>query len=302
MNSKGLKKRIHDPRDWSFHKNFGATPLTDLADEYMLPSSILDQNGWNECTGYMKGAIDETEFGMSFSPAFNYAMEGAEDPPVSLDGYEMRAPFQAGCDYGALPLVAGVPTETANGFAFTAQPSSWASFMTSAAPYKHAGYASVHGPYDNFDSIRSAMSIAAAKKRCVGVGVMWYQEWTNAPGDVIPATYSQQDGLHAIKVAGWTRHKIDGTWINPTTHEQYLAIQNSWNKTAGDNGFFYFQRAIANKEFDWMNLGIYIYTDNALDNPKTVSALQNLLNALSLLCQKLLAVFGIRAEIKLSKK
>lgn len=301
MNSKGLIPLKRDRRDWSFHKNFGATPLPQLADEYMLASTILDQNGWNECTGYMKAAIDESEFGLPFSPAFNYAMEGVEDPPVTLDGYQMRDPFAVGCDYGAVGLATGVPTEQSVGFPTTAQPATWSAYLTAALPYQHQGYMSIAGPYDVFDSIRSAMSLQAAKKRAVGVGVMWYNEWTNAPDGIIPATYSSQDGLHAIKIAGWTRHKTDGTFINPATQEQYLAIQNSWNTTVGDKGFFYFSRAIANKEFSATSLGIYIFTDNALQNPKTVSALQNMLNQLSALLEKLLASFGVHAEIKLEK-
>ena len=59
MNSKGLQYLTRDRRDWSFHKNFGAAPLSGLPDEYLLGTAILDQNGYNECTGYMKAAIDE---------------------------------------------------------------------------------------------------------------------------------------------------------------------------------------------------------------------------------------------------
>lgn len=298
MHGKGLTKLPKDRRDWSYHKNFGAAALTGVPDQYLLVSTIIDQNGWNECTGYMKEAIDESEFStpaktITFSPAWNYAKEGAESPPPTQNGYSMRTPFQVGADYGALPMVAGLPTEAVMGFPFTLDPKNWNPALDAqAVPYQHPGYAAVHGPYDNFDSIRSAMWLEKAKTRCVGVGVMWYNEWTNAPSGVIPETYSSKDGLHAIKIAGWSKTKRDGTLINPTTQEIYLVIQNSWSESEGDGGLYYMSRAVADRELDPIALGIYIFSDNALDNPKTVSALQNLLNNLVSLLQTIKNRFG----------
>lgn len=279
---KGLTELPKDRRDWSYHKNFGVAPLTGLPDQYLLLSTILDQNGWNECTAYMKSGIDESEYGVIFSPAWNYAKEGAEDPPPNPNGYSMRDPFQVGCDYGALPLATpGVLSEAVNGFDITLNPANWpAALDLDAQPYAHPGYASVKGPYDNFDSMRSAMWNEASKKRAIGFGVMWYNEWTDAESGIIPETYSSKDGLHAVKMAGWSTTKRDGTFINPATKALYQVWQNTFNTSVGDGGLFYASRAIVNRELDPVSLGIYIHTDQPLQNPKTVSALQNLLNAL----------------------
>ena len=256
--------------------------MTGLPDQYLLLSTILDQNGWNECTGYMKAGIDESQYGVVFSPAWNYAKEGAEDPPPTANGYSMRDPFQVGCDYGAVPINSpGVLLEASQGFDFTLDPKNWpADLDVEAQPYAHPGYAAVSGPYDNFDSMRSAMWNEQSKKRAIGFGVMWYNEWTDAPGGVIPETYSSKDGLHAVKMAGWSTTKRDGSFINPTTKELYQVWQNTWNTDVGDGGLFYASRTVVNRELDPVSLGIYIYTDQPLQNPKTVSALQNLLNAL----------------------
>jgi len=83
-------------------------------------------------------------------------------------------------------------------------------------------------------------------------------------------------GGHLVKVAGFSKHKQDGSFVNPATQETYLVIQNSWgiNAPGSDSGLYYFSRDISNKVFGEYGIGYWS------DDPNLVVKKMGLLSAL----------------------
>jgi len=120
---------------------------------------------------------------------------------------------------------------------------------TKAAPFKIGSFWSVDGPLDIFDDIRSTLYKNIMTRQFAGVqfGILWREEWSNAPGGVIKDNYAiPEGGPHAIFIRG--QKIINGI--------PYLVIQGSNGKgdtpefgKQGDKGLFYFPRAIINREY-----------------------------------------------------
>lgn len=278
--SKGLKPLPYDKRDLSFHRTFGAVPLTGVPDFYVLPSTILDQNGFNACTGFSAAADVETETGVQQNPFYYYAKEAVIAKGISLDGYDMRTKMKVRSKFGSLPL-ANTPAalKTEKDFSILANPANWPLALdTIAAKNLTGSYYSIGGPYDIFDSIRSAMWLQKDLKRCADLGIMWMNEWDTAHKGIILDGAVTPAGGHDIKCGGWTdRYISDGIMF--LDGKLRLAIQNSWSTGAGDQGWFYFTREQVNKYLVPSDFGAFIWV-NALppDNAQTISTMQNLIN------------------------
>lgn len=281
MNTKGLKRLPKDSRDFSFHRNFGAVPLTTVPDYYVLPSTILDQNGFNACTGFAAAADVETETGEPQDPFYYYAKEAVIAKNLSLDGYDMRTKMKVRSKFGSLPL-ASTPAalKASKNFSLLANPASWpASLDTIAAKNKTGNFYAITGPYDVFDSIRSAMWLQRDLKRCADLGIMWMNEWDNALRGIIQDGAVTPGGGHDIKCGGWTDRYIAGDQAKFIDGKVRLAIQNSWSKKAGDDGWFYFTRQQVNKYLIPSDFGAFIWVNGLKPNdPKTISIMQDLIN------------------------
>lgn len=215
MKNYGLQPHKHDRRDYSHKKTFGAPLVSDLPDEYILPSTVLDQGSSYHCTAYAACAIQESQEGIGFDPEDFYRAEGVINGEVSNFGYDLRTAMKTGVKYGFYPLSGGNP-----------------------ADYKEGSYYSIDSPLNRFDGIRQAIWSARTLKKLPEGGVHWYNEWTYAKAGIIPEVYNQFAGLHAVKIAGWK--KILG--------QDYLVIQNSYATSCGDGGFFYMPRSVVQKE------------------------------------------------------
>lgn len=221
----GLKPHVPDKRDYSHHKTFGSIPVSQLPEEYLLLSTVLNQGATEDCSAFSSCAVAESQFGASFDPIQFYASEGIEAGAVSNDGYDMRTTMATAVDQGFVPVAGG-------------------------AVSKEGGYFIIDGLNDLFDNIRIALAVAEGDKMAAECGTMWYQEWTDCENGVIPTTYSAATGLHAIKFAGWTKVKRDGTPLPALPNgDPYGCIQNSYGTGVGDNGIYYFPRSVVNKEF-----------------------------------------------------
>ena len=211
----------------SHHRNFGAVPLSSLPEEFMLVSTILNQGATEDCSAFSACAVRESMIGKQFDPLDFYDREGIENGKVSLDGYQLDVPMRTGVNQGFKAL-------------------------DGSEGYKANNYYSVDGPYDLFDSVRSAIYLNSinsdGEKTPVEGGVMWYNEWTS-PSGMIPEDYSSELGLHAVKLAGWT--SINGIL--------YIVCQNSWGEIEGNGGLFYFPRDIFNRQF---KEGLFYWSDH----------------------------------------
>lgn len=227
LKRKSLKELFQGKTDYSHHKTFGATPVDQLPDEYLLVSTILDQGTTNECTAFASCAIQESQHGIQFDPQWFFEQEGVVNGSVSPDGYDMRVTMDTGVKIGFKPLAGGSPEY-----------------------YKEGGYYSLipgfFSSVDLFDSIRQAMWQAKDEKKCANLGVLWMNDWI--PTTIIDSNTPRTSplSLHAIKCAGWTTR----------SGIPYLVIQNSWGAGRGEGGLYLFSRDQINK---WFREGAYIW-------------------------------------------
>ncbi len=271
----GLKPLKRDKRDYSHHKTFGSAPLTGIPDEYTLFSTILNQGATPKCTAYSSCAIREVQAGVAFDPDFFFAQEGVVAGAASADGYDLRITMKTGCNGGFKPTQGDI----------TKPPSD----------FNEDSFFTVDGPYDLFDNSRSAMAIAKAmaEKRCVQFGTTWFLEWSFAQGGVIQGSYATLTpiGLHALKGAGWTRHKKDGTPLPALpNNDPYLAIQNSYGTGYGDDGIFYFPRAVVNKYF---SEGAFIWRVKSDLTPQQIGFIQSAINSIKASLVRIAISMGI---------
>ena len=233
-------------QDWSYHKTFGVSPLSELPDNYELISTILNQGNTEDCRAFAACAIQESQHGIPFDTAWfaNQEGEGAG---------QLRDTMQAGIDKGFKPLNGGDPSL-----------------------YKEGGYFLVtpNNGMDLFDSYRVALWQSRNEKKTAATGVLWDSGWTSAPNGIVPDTISTPLGGHAIKGSGWK-----------TLDSVRATIQNSWGPSYGDNGIYRFTREQFNKYFTYGGVYIW-RTIEEQKIIKTQSAILNLIQKIVELLNK----------------
>lgn len=252
---KGLLPLLTDKRDFSHSAVFGSIAVDDLPTRDFLvavPLEIKDQDinyPSDYCTSYASSECGEDEDQVIFVP--EYSFQRAKDILAVSQGVQVYSQFglnlrdicNSAVQYGFLPRIndpfrcdtmdrPARDTLIASG--------AWPAELDSiAANYKKASYFAVDGPHDLFDNIRSVMWMNLAERRSVEVGCLWRESWSAAPQGIIPEIYEEQGSAHAFKFCG--QKTINGNL--------YLVAQLSDGPTFGDDGFFYFSRAVVNREF-----------------------------------------------------
>lgn len=272
MRQTGLQRLKKDRRhnalintDYSYHRTFGAVPLTGLPAEFLFLSSVLDQNGFPHCTAYSAAAEEASEFNVAFddnSAEDFFVQEGVINGRVQDGGYDLRTKMETRRKYGMIP---------ANGP------------KDDAPKYKIPNYFTIHpGAYDLYDSIKSSIWrewTVNQKRRAPTIGMMWFDSWQSAPNGVIPDSKPTDPiGLHDVCCKGWSRSSQFSGIPFPDGQER-LCIQNSFGQNVGDGGFFYFTREQVNQYF---TEGVMIASDKSDDlTVYTISLIQNILNFVS---------------------
>ena len=258
----GLKplrqKKWYEKQDFSHKLTFGSLDLSQLPEEYLLVSNILNQGFSFKCTAYASNAIQESQHGISFDPEWFFFQEGQVNGEISDTGYDLRTCCETGVKRGFKPMDGNDPN-----------------------PYKESSYFRIDNPFsstDLFDEIRIGMYLAREEKKCVITGVGWRDTWFSADG-IIPINGGNITSGHCIKIAGWT--KINGI--------EYLVVQNSYGSGFGKNGLNYFPREVVNRDFTY---GSFLWrTQN--EQVQTMSRLVALLIQLRDLYIQLLKLCGI---------
>ena len=237
MNNFGLKPTAHDPRDYSYELTFGAPALV-LPDEYFAGRpKVLDQKLSQFCTAFAASVVASCEDGVDFEPSWLFAQEKAITGGPLDQGEDLRAPMKAVVKCGLLPADKAMFSLENKDPLFLADAKNWPfSDPLAAAPYKKQGYFRVDG---DFYAVRNYLYLNRSYRRAISTGVLWYNEWTTAPGGIIPTTYSEVGGLHSVAILGFT--KKDGV--------NYIVVQNSYGDGIGDHGLFYFPDSVFNREF-----------------------------------------------------
>lgn len=271
-----LKRTPKDKRDYSHHRTFGSSPVSDLPDEYIIkPLKIKNQLNSDMCSAFMATACAEDQSKVELSPEFQFKSEKAIEGDWKTWGANLRTACQVGVDVGFIPQANSPITLSTSNRDEVANPDGWDKTLNEIAiPYKRHSYFSADGFNDMFDNIRIAIWQNRDDNCSVMTGSLWYNEWTGSA--IVPSTYSSVLGGHAFKIIGW---KKIGT-------ETYLIIQNSWGEGFGDGGLYYFPRSVVNKEFSFG--GAFLFSSHE-GTVKRMSLLITLMSKLVGLLNRLIA-------------
>jgi len=244
--TRGLRETPKDSRDFKLGASFRLPDLEDLPKNFVFEQiSVKDQKSTDFCSAFMTTYMSEIQEDIELSPEWSFAVSKMISGDVDGWGQNLRDAMKVHTQYGALPKdVAPFSLENKTD-EFLRNIQSWPKqLFEKAKAHKKKSYFKVEGRYDAFDDIRASIWLFREKKQSVGLGVMW--GWGNDP--IIPK--EDFDGFgHAVACIGWK--DING--------EPYLVIHNSYGKTAGDNGGFYFPREIINKNV--ARFGAYMFVD-----------------------------------------
>lgn len=232
-----------DKRDFAYELSFGAVALKYLPTEDFRvgePLGVKDQKGTDRCSGYGSTAASELQEGIRLNPDAQFGLIKAVMGDEAW-GADPRSALESYTKYGSIPahrvtFTADTPREDILNIKqwFTD------SLKVDAEMYKKESFFWIKGPYDMYDSIRSALVQHKHENTAVHTGALWRGEWTDAPGGLIPDTYGDYGGAHYFIIIGQKTF--------PGEHEPRLEAQLSNGNNIGDNGFFYFTRAQINKE------------------------------------------------------
>lgn len=265
MMNTGLKKLVEDPRDYSFHRTFGASGQIALPDSFTVnyPNPLLrikNQYETDLCTAEASTEIEEGVKNIPMSAEWFFAKEKEIMGNPAEYGADLRVACKAAQKYGFLPQSDAPFTLDNQTRDFIADSNNWPADLDAiAAANKIAGYFSVEEFADDlFDSIRQTLYQNSSNHRGILAGSNWYAEWNVGQPGIIPTDYDQKVAQHAFKIFGWQQ-------INGVT---YLMIQNSEGIGSGNNGVLYFPREVVNREFTF---GVFCFSDVPM-NPVAIGA------------------------------
>lgn len=215
---------------------------------------ILNQLDLDFCVGFATTTLQNITWQIKNDPLYQFAKIKQIRGEYKAYGANLRDGMKAATKFGSLPLVYapythnGSPTDKNRDFL-----ANWVNWPIDldkqAFKEKDLSYFIVDGTYDIFDNIRSTLALHLQERRAVTFGLYWHDEWTEAPGGIIPPIMptTSYGGGHDISIVG--QKTINGVL--------YLVLQQSWGDTAGDRGFYYFPRSIIDQSYA---LGYGAYT------------------------------------------
>jgi len=238
LKSKGMKSSLIERSILSV--KYGAT---NSKTEYLVMAN--EANNGKQNLIILSGLMKEN--GEYFDPLYQMAKIKQVRGEYTNYGANLRDACQALTKYGSLlknqsPFTYRENKATDKVRDFLANWANWpAKLDTLAQKWRLGSFFKVDGTYDPFDNVRSLLWANYSQKLPIGVlfGLNWRPEWTANP--FIEGNYSvSTGGPHCI----WLRGQKFKNGI------PYIAFQQSWDKTVGDNGIFYISREAFNKEYN----------------------------------------------------
>lgn len=255
----------YDPRSkkFSHHQFFGTTAPASLPTTLGRPQRQVENQGpYNRCAAY--GAALNGGFirGVRMSPDYQAAKITSEQGvSIDVNGSNPSAAMNSQVDYGYLPYDQSPLTVEVDG-AESSDPNKYPSKLDAVAQENRCfAYVSVDGPNDIFDNIRSALFQAYDPKKKLGAVVQvfspWYNEWNGVGG----GTANSKQGIMPMGITIEGYHSYDIVDFIVIDSVEYLIIQNSWGTAAGNAGYFFMSREVANAQL----------TANMLSIPKPMT-------------------------------
>lgn len=256
INVQGLHPLKEDVRDFSLAGFFDQIQLKDIPSmDFCIEGNrvIKDQGSTDYCSAYAVTTASSYQEEVDLCPEYQFFKTKEIMGNPDEWGCSLREACKSAVKYGSLPVTSLETVQIdITSRVQVLNPSSWPSFFdVQAYNHRKQTYFQVDGRYDTFDNIRAALWQNIKDKRAIVVGACWKQEWTDAPGGVIPeGTFAGGFG-HAFILIG--QKKIN--------NQLYLVAQLSNGSFIGDNGLFYFPRSVVNKEMS--PFGAFMFQDVA---------------------------------------
>lgn len=246
----GLKDTPKDDRDKPFH--LGAViQQIDIAEvrktdwDFSVLTVIKNQGPTQRCTGYATSEVSEDQENVELCPDFQ-AAAGFKIAGVSgEEGTDLRSVAKGAIKTGCLPVKFCSHCKSDDKYNNKWNDlKSWPQEEINLAyKYRKKSFIWVDkGRYDTFGNILTALWQNKKKCQSVLTGTTWRENWTHAEGGIIPIDPGDIAGGHAIKKC-IAYKMIEG--------KGYLVIQNSYDKTVGDNGLYYVPAEVVNRDFTY---------------------------------------------------
>ena len=256
-----LQKTPADNRDFGLIDFYVQPKLSDIPDDWSFwkPLEIKDQKQTQQCTGHGVASAIEAHEKVILNPSVQYAFikEIVGDPTDT--GANLRDAMKSGTKYGAVKKTdCDIGVDKHNG-TFLADLKNYPQEVTTLAkPQQQKSYFNAtRGSYNRFDNFRSWLWYFGNKDKdkppVIVTGVGWRENWTYAPGGIIPDEPGDVVGGHCVDILPETK-MINGEHGS----RLYLKIQNSYNSNIGDKGCFWFPASVINRDFTY---GGYLYLD-----------------------------------------
>ena len=257
----GLELVEPDVRNFEFGSIIGEeVNLNEIAGiDFMVGEHpIIEQGTSDYCTGYATALAGMFHEGVELSPEWTFSKIKQLIGTPDGFGAPLGTAMKAGIVYGFLEKKRAPLSREKNGDAIRNW-GNWDSFLDAyAREHKQQSYFEVkQGEYlDLFDALRAALW--QEKDTAIVTGAMWRDEWTSAENGIIPEVYGNGGYGHAFCLIG--QKILNG--------EPYLIAQLSNGTDIGDNGRFYFSRAVVNKELKY---GSFMFVDMPKEEAKYYS-------------------------------
>jgi hypothetical protein len=259
INNSGLKPTPSDPRDYDYHKTFGAADVV-LPDEYFAGKPLVKNQELSEmCTAFGSYVLAACEDGVDFLPEWSFAAGKTISKTDPEEPEDLRTPLKTAVKMGYCPTSPLLPSLATQSPRYCGILANYpASTVQQALKYLKKSYFRVDG---DFNSVRRVLYDNRASRRAILTGVLWMNEWTAAPGGIVPDFAVSPGGLHCIAIIGFIKKNgID-----------YIVVQNSYGTDIGDQGIFYFDEKTFNAEFT-QPMFMIVDTDDSAPAPKTIGS------------------------------
>lgn len=241
----GLRPRPIGQKNFSLSTVFGSLAKDEIPSfdfDIMPDGPLKDQKDLDFCHAFAAAAASGVQDDQAFSPYYQAAKISLLKGNFHTWGADMQTALASTTKFGSCPdafCPYSYPEQTRDFLA------DWRNYPDNldilAKPYQKQSYFDVDGPYDIFDNIRAALWKHRPYARLAIAGCIWHDEWTSAPGGMIPAQASPGGNGHMFLFKGQRQF--------PGESEPRLKAQLSSGAEIGDRGYFYFTRAVVNREF-----------------------------------------------------
>ena len=240
----GLTELPSDDRDISVGAMYRLLPYPNQSFIVAPPLKIKDQGDSDLCAAYTVTEVSEDQEGIELSPEFQFAMMKELEGDYTTWGANLRMAMKSAVKVGSITQANNPHKLAEKGRDFVAN---WKNYppvhAMTAETHRKDYYMSAEGGKDPFDSIVRALWTFRNERRTVATGMLWRNEWTDAPQGIIPESYGAGAFGHAFKFFG---QKFFGD-------KPYLMAQLSNGTEIGDGGIFYFPRSVVNNECTFGN-------------------------------------------------